>query len=66
MSVTDGRLKGDTSVCPVAYYAVPVMCNLFNANLKTSRHKGTIYMQATEKLKYTDSFIVYFIKNTYE
>jgi hypothetical protein len=38
----------------------------FNVNLKTSLHKGAIYMQATEKLKNTDSFIVYFIKNTYK
>lgn len=58
----------------VTYYAVPVMClalrNVFtihfNVNLKTSLHKGAIYMQATEKLKNTDSFIVYFIKNTYK
>jgi hypothetical protein len=60
--------------CPVTYYAVPVMClvlrnvftNLFNANLKASLHKGDIYMQATDELKYADSLIAYLIKYIWE
>jgi hypothetical protein len=51
MSVTDGRLKENISVCPVTYYAVPkclvlrnLFANLFSANLKASLHMGVIYM----------------------